>query len=370
MQIGIIGFGAMGQALKSRVEKNIKQSKISVFTNQLNYLDQSGYYGYCDIVNFNGPILVAVKGEKIFNALKYIEFKKDIYIFTKSLINGHFIMDFVENENYKYVRGLLFSDDVSSNIKLVCSVYNKNSSILVDDFLNKINFRLQKTDNIRLSELISIYKNPLAIYFGLNNSNNSTLFLNKLCLLKEGSFPKKIAKCILQDYEVCISSSRSRNYTYGLNLKNKTINNYIPEGVMYLNEVTKILNSKIVITYGTFDLLHYGHFNILKRASELGDFLIVGASSDEFNNQKSKIASQKFKHRKEILESIKFVDLVISENNWNQKINDIKSFQVDTFVMGNDWVDKFDYLNQFCEVTYLERTPNISSTELRKMNNN
>lgn len=370
MQIGIIGFGALGQALKSRVEQNIKQSKISVFTNQLNYLNQSGYHEYCDIVNFNGPILVAVKGEKIFNALKYIEIKNDVYIFTKSLINGKFIMDYVENRRFRYVRGLLFAKDVESNVRLGCSVFNADNTILKDDFLTNLNFSLQQTGDIRLSELISIYKNPLAIYFGLNNLNQkkvSTLLLNKICLIKEGSLPIKIAHCIIRDYEVCISSTKSRNFIYGLNLKNNVQNKYIPEGVKYFKDLTTILNSKISLTYGTFDLFHYGHLKLLKRARKTGDFLIVGLSTDEFNKQKFKIASQNFYQRVETLKSIKFIDLIISEDNWDQKLSDIESYQVDSFIMGDDWKGKFDDLKKFCKVIYLERTPDISSTELRNL---
>ncbi|MCH3934411.1 MAG: glycerol-3-phosphate cytidylyltransferase [Leuconostoc mesenteroides] len=123
---------------------------------------------------------------------------------------------------------------------------------------------------------------------------------------------------------------------------------------------------KKVITYGTFDLLHKGHIRLLKRASELGDQLIVGLSSDEFNAIKGKKAYTSFEDRKFILESIKYVDKVIPETNWDQKIDDVKKYEIDTFVMGDDWKGKFDFLKDYCEVVYLPRTTGISTTKIKK----
>ena len=121
------------------------------------------------------------------------------------------------------------------------------------------------------------------------------------------------------------------------------------------------------ITYGTFDVLHYGHIRLLKRAKEMGDYLIVGLSTDAFNTVKGKKAYYTFEQRKEILESLKYVDLVIPENNWNQKINDINKFNVNTLVMGSDWAydPKFESLKKYCDVVYLDRTKNVSSTETK-----
>ena len=111
---------------------------------------------------------------------------------------------------------------------------------------------------------------------------------------------------------------------------------------------------KKVITYGTFDLLHYGHINLLRRAKEMGDYLIVALSTDEFNwNQKKKKCYFSYEERKQLLEAIRYVDLVIPEESWEQKKEDIKEFKVDTFVMGNDWEGKFDFLKEQCEVVYL-----------------
>ena len=123
---------------------------------------------------------------------------------------------------------------------------------------------------------------------------------------------------------------------------------------------------KKVITYGTFDLLHYGHIQLLKRAKEKGDYLIVALSTDEFNwNSKQKKCYFPYEQRKMHLESIRYVDLVIPEENWEQKISDVKEFKIDTFVMGDDWEGKFDFLKDYCEVVYLPRTPEISTTQIK-----
>ena len=124
---------------------------------------------------------------------------------------------------------------------------------------------------------------------------------------------------------------------------------------------------KKIITYGTFDLLHYGHINLLRRAKELGDYLIVALSTDEFNwNEKQKKCYFTYEQRKKLLEAIRYVDLVIAEENWEQKVSDVKEFRVDTFVMGDDWEGKFNFLKEYCEVVYLPRTPEISTTQIKQ----
>ena len=128
---------------------------------------------------------------------------------------------------------------------------------------------------------------------------------------------------------------------------------------------------KRVITYGTFDLLHYGHINLLRRAKALGDYLIVALSTDEFNQkQKAKQCYFDYKTRALMLDAIRYVDLVIPEETWEQKPEDIKLYKVDVFVMGDDWEGRFDYLSEFCEVVYLPKTPEISSTMIRNDNPN
>lgn len=123
---------------------------------------------------------------------------------------------------------------------------------------------------------------------------------------------------------------------------------------------------KRVITYGTFDLLHYGHINLLKRAKELGDYLVVGLSTDEFNQIKGKKSFFDYEKRKALLEAIRYVDLVIPEDNWEQKTNDVKDFKIDVFVIGDDWEGRFDYLKECgVEVVYLPRTAEISTTDIK-----
>ncbi|MGL6065165.1 MAG: glycerol-3-phosphate cytidylyltransferase [Fusobacteriaceae bacterium] len=122
---------------------------------------------------------------------------------------------------------------------------------------------------------------------------------------------------------------------------------------------------KKVITYGTFDLLHWGHIHLLKRAKELGDYLIVALSSDEFNELKHKESYHSYEERKLILESIKYVDQVIPEETWEQKKEDVKKYGIDIFVMGNDWKGEFDFLKKSCEVIYLERTKGISTSKIK-----
>ena len=123
---------------------------------------------------------------------------------------------------------------------------------------------------------------------------------------------------------------------------------------------------KRILTYGTFDLLHYGHINLLRRAKALGDYLVVACSTDEFNLGKGKRCYFSYEERKQLLESIRYVDLVIPEESWEQKANDVREYHIDTVVMGSDWEgsERFEYLKDLCEVVYLPRTPEISTTQI------
>lgn len=164
----------------------------------------------------------------------------------------------------------------------------------------------------------------------------------------------------------------------------KTVRSQLQSGICYakyrlwrlaipiMNKLTLINTSTIieimkrVITYGTFDLLHYGHINLLKRAKALGDYLVVALSTDEFNwNEKQKKCYFSYEKRKQLLEAIRYVDLVIPEESWEQKKTDVKEYHIDTFVIGDDWKGKFDFLKDQCEVVYLERTPEISTTQIK-----
>ena len=123
-----------------------------------------------------------------------------------------------------------------------------------------------------------------------------------------------------------------------------------------------------VLTYGTYDLLHYGHIRLLRRAAQLGDYLIVALSSDEFNASKGKASFYSYGVRKEMLESVRYVDLVIPEECWEQKTDDVKQYNVDVVVMGGDWAGdpRFEALREYCEVIYLDRTEGISTTDVKK----
>jgi glycerol-3-phosphate cytidylyltransferase len=122
---------------------------------------------------------------------------------------------------------------------------------------------------------------------------------------------------------------------------------------------------KRVLTYGTFDLFHVGHIRLLERARSLGDYLVVGLSTDEFNLGKGKKSVFSYAERFAILSAIKHVDKIIPEDNWDQKLNDVIANEIDVFVMGDDWLGKFDFLKTQCEVAYLPRTAGISTTYIK-----
>ena len=124
---------------------------------------------------------------------------------------------------------------------------------------------------------------------------------------------------------------------------------------------------KNILTYGTFDLFHIGHLRLIRRMMDLGDNVIVGVSTDEFNELKGKKCWMPYSHRAEIVSSIQGVNLVVPEQSWEQKILDIKKYSIDIFAIGDDWRGKFDYLEDYCDVIYLPRTEGISTTEIKKI---
>ena len=126
------------------------------------------------------------------------------------------------------------------------------------------------------------------------------------------------------------------------------------------------MNKKTIITYGTFDMFHIGHLNLLKRLKAMGDELIVAVSTDEFNKLKGKKTLIPYQQRADIVEAIQYVDKVIPEDNWEQKITDVVAYNVSTFVIGDDWEGKFDFLKEHCDVEYLPRTDGVSTTMLKK----
>jgi glycerol-3-phosphate cytidylyltransferase len=125
---------------------------------------------------------------------------------------------------------------------------------------------------------------------------------------------------------------------------------------------------KRVLTYGTFDLLHHGHIRLLRRAKAMGDYLVVAVSTDEFNAGKGKKSYHDYELRKEIVESVRYVDLVIPEESWEQKVDDVERYFIDVVVMGDDWAgsDRFDYLKEHCELVFLPRTEGVSTTDIKE----
>jgi glycerol-3-phosphate cytidylyltransferase len=124
-------------------------------------------------------------------------------------------------------------------------------------------------------------------------------------------------------------------------------------------------HDRIVLTYGTFDLFHPGHVQLLKRARELGSRLVVGLSTDEFNAKKGKRSVMSFDERKMVLESCRYVDEVFAEYDWSQKLNDARRLGADVFVMGDDWAGKFDFMQESCNVVYFSRTQGVSTTQIK-----
>lgn len=132
-------------------------------------------------------------------------------------------------------------------------------------------------------------------------------------------------------------------------------------------EYAEYMKMTRVLTYGTFDLLHWGHIRLLKRAREQGDYLVVALSTEEFNEGKGKKTYHDFETRKAMLEAVRYVDLVIPEEHWDQKIGDVKLLEIDKVVMGGDWEGdpRFEILKDYCEVVYLDRTEGVSTTKIK-----
>ena len=279
---------------------------------------------------------------------------------------------------------------------------------------------LDCTTDIRGVEVLSVLKNIYALVLGVvdakyNSPNTRFMILTKAfsearLLLRSlgGADDTLFLACGFGDLCMTSLNDLSRNRTLGLligkgffnadyksnsvileglnavNLMHSFPLEHVMENLPLLNKLHDFFESKksilsidfdaivdrkfkTVLTYGTFDLLHYGHIEILKKASLLGNKLIVGISTDEFNELKGKICVLPYEKRKELLESLDYVDKVIPEHNWEQKTVDIKQNEVDVFVMGSDWDGKFDELKEYCKVIYFPRTKGISTTKLKSI---
>lgn len=299
---------------------------------------------------------------------------------------------------------------------------NKNQCEVIKDAFLKTAIHLDYTTDIKGVEVLSALKNVYAILIGYvdaryNSANTRfmfyTLAIKEIRILLKILGGKEVSlylSCGIGDIGLTALNDLSRNRTLGLIIGKGFFdgsymnNSVLIEGLRSLNaivdqipenlfgrlplirklhdffnqktldlagelEVNQHEKMKTVLTYGTFDLMHFGHIELLKRAKDLGDRLIVGLSSDEFNDIKGKQSVQSFDKRKELLLAIDYVDEVIAENNWEQKTNDVKVYDVDIFVIGDDWKGKFDFLKELCEVIYLERTHGISTTQIKKVYN-
>lgn len=345
------------------------------------------------------------------------------------LKNGETLVEYYSKEwehpNFVTMKGASFSAEMinGSSTLFTLGFSRKQQLDLMLEATEGTSLYFDFTNDIRGVELLSAVKNIYAIALGkvdaqYNSLNTRFLVLTKaieeiktIVRLMKGREETVFLSCGIGDISLTGLSDLSRNRTLGLLIgkgfyhQKMTENSVILEGQNTLNmliealpadiqkrlplfnEVKKMLlvspgnnegldfpklfkrNYKTVLTYGTFDLLHFGHLELLRRIRELGDRVIVGLSTDEFNEIKGKKCVMPYRKRKHLLEVLRYVDLVIPESNWEQKVEDIKNYQVDLFVMGEDWKGKFDFLKEYCEVIYLPRTKGISTTQLKGLLN-
>ena len=350
-----------------------------------------------------------------------INMAKGLYEHGKTIVE--FLKESLSHDNIVSLKGASFSTEMMERTPtlLTLGYQRKEQFDIVNQMVKSTNIYLDFTTDIRGVELLSALKNIYAILIGnidakFNSANTRFLFLTKafseiriILIVLGGREDTLFMSCGIGD--ICLTSLNdlSRNRTLGLLIGKgfynslSEDNSVVLEGVKTLNLIDGILNEqqrmrlpllnkmidlfitkrelslnldfdtlfrgnyKTVITYGTFDLLHFGHLEILRRAKEMGDKLIVGLSTDEFNLVKGKECEIPFERRKEYLESLQYVDLVIPEKVWDQKKEDILNNNVDLLVMGDDWDGNFDYLKEFCEVIYLPRTRGISTTAIKEI---
>ncbi len=344
-------------------------------------------------------------------------------IFENGLTLVEFMTETLDHPNTVSLKGPTFAAEmINRQASLLTLGFTQPAQAhLMKKVVEKTNVYLDYTTDIRGVELLSALKNIYAILLGnvdarYNSANTRFLILTKAFLeikliIRHFGGKKETANlaCGIGDISLTGLNDLSRNRTLGLLIgkgfynPESQGNSVVLEGFKTLSlikslipahlydrlpllqqmmaffldhntaglhlDFDKILQKryKTVLTYGTFDLLHFGHLEILRKAKDLGDELIVGLSTDEFNEIKGKKCKFPFAKRKEFLESLSYVDQVIPENTWEQKEQDVKDHEVDVFVMGDDWKGKFDFLKDYCEVHYFPRTKGISTTQIKKL---
>jgi len=376
-------------------------------------------------------IFIALPSPVIVENLKNLKpyFSKSVLFVNLSkglLDNGETIIDRVKaelnTENVVALKGPSFAVEVMEHADTLLTLgystkeqYEIINKIIIDTALH-----IDCTTDIRGVEVLSVLKNIYALVLGVvdakyNSPNTRFMILTKAfsevrVLLRAlgGANDTLFLACGFGDLCLTSLNDLSRNRTLGLLIGKGFFNadyksnsvileglkavdlvhsfplDHVMDNLPLLNKLHSFFGSnenvlsiefdklvdqkfKTVLTYGTFDLLHYGHLEILRRASLLGDKLIVGISTDEFNELKGKTCILPYEKRKELLESLDYVDKVIPEDNWEQKVSDVKENDVDIFVMGSDWEGKFDELKTYCKVIYFPRTKGISTTKLKSI---
>ena len=376
-------------------------------------------------------IFIALPSSVIVENLKNLKpyFLKSVLFVNLSkglLENGETIVDRVKvelnTENIVTLKGPSFAVEVMEHADtlLTLGYSTKEQYEIINKIITDTALHIDCTTDIRGVEVLSVLKNIYALVLGVvdakyNSPNTRFMILTKAfsevrVLLRAlgGSNDTLFLACGFGDLCLTSLNDLSRNRTLGLLIGKGFFNtdyksnsvileglkavdlvhsfplDHVLDNLPLLNKLHSFFGSnenvlsiefdklvdqkfKTVLTYGTFDLLHFGHLEILRRASLLGDKLIVGISTDEFNKLKGKTCVLPYEKRKELLESLDFVDKVIPEDNWEQKVSDVQGNDVDIFVMGNDWEGKFDELKAYCNVIYFPRTKGISTTKLKSI---
>ena len=383
-----------------------------------------------DLINAN-VIFIAIPSKEVINVLRNFKpYFNDETLFvnlSKGLVSeATTIIESLDSElgiqNTVSLKGPSFAVEVMDHAHTLMTLGYKNSSQydIIYKIIKDTSIHIDCTNDIRGVEILSVLKNIYALILGVvdakyNSPNTRFMILTKafsevrkLLISLDASQNTLFLSCGFGDLCLTSLNDLSRNRTLGLLIgkgfynSEYKMNSVILEGLnaiemvynyskkhdledlpllqkihnffrlkmdQFIIDFDELLDKKIktVLTYGTFDLLHYGHLEILKKASLLGDQLIVGLSTDEFNKLKGKTCVLSYAKRKEFLESLDYVTKVIPEDNWEQKITDVKENDVDIFVMGSDWQGKFDEINKYCKVIYFPRTKGISTTKLKSI---